>query len=171
KKLERQELKNFEKLLNIFAELAGDSTAFSKEIKKLADDLKKEREAGIFGPASQAALKQIIDWVKVGTNAEIARELDAAKLPTEAQLKKLEPELEQLKRNLYIQETLINLAPGYTKTEPLKKDEKVDPNKLPPEVIARQAELRKEMEAGVFGDKTKAAFKDYLEWCEKLAVP
>jgi hypothetical protein len=170
KKLERQELENFQKLLGFFSELAGDNTSFAKELKSLADELKEEKKAGTFGPASQKALKQLIDWVKAGTKGEVAGELEEGKLPTDAQLKKLEKEVEQLKRNTFVQELLINLAPGYTQAK-VKAGEKVDPLKLPPEVTKRQEELRKELEAGTFGPATKAAFKDYLEWAEKLAVP
>ena len=42
KKLERQELENFQKLLGFFSELAGDNTSFAKELKSLADELKEE---------------------------------------------------------------------------------------------------------------------------------
>lgn len=127
-------------------------------------DLRPAEQVGNAGPKS--AEKQAV-YSKGDVNGEHTRMIEALRRDNRCL------QGEELQRSLYLQQTLINLSRTYVTPVPRAENQTVEQYLQAQDIAVRQHRdrLKMESEARVFGPASREAFKLYVDWIQRRAVP
>jgi hypothetical protein len=161
---------------------AGQSVSDAiKEAKadraKLLADLRQERENRRVGPATESAFgrfQELYQQRALRSTRGITVTLEEAL--TDSGFEKFQRQenayKEVKRRTREVQEHLINFIPEFVKIE-RRAGERIEPytNRLATEHRKKAEEIRAEQEQGIWGPRSRAAYRQYQKWFHEEGLP